>query len=412
VKPLLSLVGIFRNESASIRKVLESAKPFIDSYTIIDTGSTDGTQDIIREVMAGVPGTLHEEPFISVTTTKGWEGFEGWIDFAATRNRVLDLDAASEFKTEFSLMLSGDESLREGEKLRTHLEAHRDSKVDCHFVRVNVDDTTLFSQRVLRTGSAWRYEEVVHELARNRVDAEAPFTGVPDVTIEHVVSDPEARLANVEERHIPLLKRLLEDEPENERALYFLAQSYGSLIPYMRPGEKITYAMEAMSLYLRRLMIQSGTDVERHCVQMYYLDLARLTNVYTNEELFSRVAGLSASDPTRPETALLLAEIAKKGPAQRVYDLAVRAADIAAQAKTAINNSSPVSTSCEWKAHHLAAIAARQLATRSPDKYGPLVKHHVDAGLAAGGAWMDFQAIMPPEEGTDSGVPMSSFSVP
>ena len=46
-KSLLSLVMIVKNEADTIQKVLESTKDTIDRYTILDTGSTDNTVDII-----------------------------------------------------------------------------------------------------------------------------------------------------------------------------------------------------------------------------------------------------------------------------------------------------------------------------------------------------------------------------
>jgi hypothetical protein len=46
VRGLLGLVMIVKNEAHGIRETLESFKPFIDRWTILDTGSTDGTQRI------------------------------------------------------------------------------------------------------------------------------------------------------------------------------------------------------------------------------------------------------------------------------------------------------------------------------------------------------------------------------
>ena len=43
---------IVKDESQVIERCLRSVKPFIHAWAISDTGSTDGTQDIIRRVMA------------------------------------------------------------------------------------------------------------------------------------------------------------------------------------------------------------------------------------------------------------------------------------------------------------------------------------------------------------------------
>ena len=89
---------IVKDEAASIRETVKSVKGIVDRYCILDTGSTDDTISIIKEEFNETPGTVYEEPF---------------IDFATTRNRVLEL-AGTECK--YTLMLSGDEYLRNGEQ--------------------------------------------------------------------------------------------------------------------------------------------------------------------------------------------------------------------------------------------------------------------------------------------------------
>ncbi|MGW8788902.1 glycosyltransferase, partial [Heyndrickxia sporothermodurans] len=42
----ICLSMIVKNEASVIRRCLDSVRPLIDTWVIIDTGSTDGTQDI------------------------------------------------------------------------------------------------------------------------------------------------------------------------------------------------------------------------------------------------------------------------------------------------------------------------------------------------------------------------------
>ena len=44
---------IVRNEAHIVEEVLVSVGPYISSWVIVDTGSDDGTQDLIRNRMAG-----------------------------------------------------------------------------------------------------------------------------------------------------------------------------------------------------------------------------------------------------------------------------------------------------------------------------------------------------------------------
>ena len=84
---------IVKNESQVIERCLRSVKPFVDSWAICDTGSTDGTQDIIRRVMGDLPGELIERP---------------WVDFATNRNEALEL---AKKHGDYALIIDADEVL-------------------------------------------------------------------------------------------------------------------------------------------------------------------------------------------------------------------------------------------------------------------------------------------------------------
>jgi len=378
MKPLLSLVLLVKNESSSIRQVLEAALPFADRASVLDTGSIDGTQDIVREVAAqvGQPIDLFEEPF---------------VDFATSRNRALALDASVVRPAEFQLVLSADEFLRDGDSIRTFLETQRTSGIDLFKLRLLIDETSFFTPRVFRTSSAWQYVGKVHEYPTHH-DATAAVGDIPTTWIEHIVSDHEKRFSNIWEVHIPMLKEQLEENPVDERALVFLASSYEALLPQMPLGERVTYAMTAMSLYLRRLALPIATDAERNYLRYRFLDNARLTGVYTHAELFDRCVELKKDDPHRPETALLWVQAGMMGlPVTEVYWMAVEAARVA-QAAKGIANSAPVSMGCEWKAFYYATKAAYQISRKKPDAmtdkgvlFSTLVQQHIADGIAAGG---------------------------
>nr|WP_308061869.1 glycosyltransferase [Streptomyces sp. LBUM 1477] len=68
----ICLCMIVKNEARVIERCLASVRPLIDTWVISDTGSTDGTQDLIREALDGIPGELRQDP---------------WVDFGRNRTR-------------------------------------------------------------------------------------------------------------------------------------------------------------------------------------------------------------------------------------------------------------------------------------------------------------------------------------
>ena len=94
---------IVKNETAMIRRCLSSVLPLVDYVLIVDTGSTDGTQQVIREFLSehNVAGAVIDEP---------WRDFAYNRSFAMERLRevasidygmVIDADDTLEFDAGF-----------------------------------------------------------------------------------------------------------------------------------------------------------------------------------------------------------------------------------------------------------------------------------------------------------------------
>lgn len=85
-RPRLSLCMIVKNEAATLDKCLSLARPHVDEIVVIDTGSTDGTQEIARR-------------YADVYEEIEWPG-----SFSQARNYSLDKATG-----DFILILDGDE---------------------------------------------------------------------------------------------------------------------------------------------------------------------------------------------------------------------------------------------------------------------------------------------------------------
>lgn len=182
--PLLSLCMIVRNERAHLATCLQSVRDLVDEMIVVDTGSTDGTQDVAR---------AHGAQLIQST----WEN-----DFSRARNR--SLEAA---RGRWILVLDADEYLVERDKqalralLRTHTPAGdappnrafglvQKSTSDGGRTGMLVNIIRLFPNRP-EIRYAWPiHEQVATALERARVPVENS-----DVVILHTgYSDPARNL--------------------------------------------------------------------------------------------------------------------------------------------------------------------------------------------------------------------------
>src|SRR3990167_6442711 len=142
---MVALVMIVRNEAASIERGLASVKPFIGSWSIVDTGSTDDTKKLIRKALKGIPGKLHERKF---------------VDFGHNRTEALTLAKDS---ADWLLQLDADEPAEFHSDLLTWLATDPDPETDAWMVEI-VDSGTIWRRPLLVRGNLdWRYIGPVHE---------------------------------------------------------------------------------------------------------------------------------------------------------------------------------------------------------------------------------------------------------
>jgi glycosyltransferase involved in cell wall biosynthesis len=207
---MLALSMIVKDEARSIARTLASVRGLVDRWCILDTGSTDGTQDIVRESLAGLPGELHEEAF---------------VDYATTRNRALDLCGLT---SPFIVWLDADDVLEGGDALRAYLDAHAAQKGpdrEAYYVRVETPGATFDSARVMDSRAGWRFVGAVHEVLTHP-NRPPPAHRIPGVVIKHLADAPsEARSRARWERDVDLLERELARDPKASRAAFYLGMT-------------------------------------------------------------------------------------------------------------------------------------------------------------------------------------------
>ena len=115
-KAKIVMVAMFRNESAVMRRMLESCYKYIDYWVIQNNGSTDGTDQIVKDFFKEhpVPGVLYD-------VEEGWVGF-GWnrdhliqkcqsIDHSCDWILKMDCDEVLEVDDDFDWSLLEDKSI-------------------------------------------------------------------------------------------------------------------------------------------------------------------------------------------------------------------------------------------------------------------------------------------------------------
>jgi glycosyltransferase involved in cell wall biosynthesis len=192
---------IVKNEAPVIRRCLDSVRPLIDHWVIVDTGSTDGTQEIIRDHMKDVPGELFERP---------------WRNFAHNRTEALDLARG---RSDYIFVIDADEQAEVPPGWQMPA-----LTADSYLCTVHYGATAYARKQLVRSALPWRYESVVHEY----ITCDVPATEATLPGYHTLVSHDGARSRdpNTYRRDAIVLEQALLEEPENHRYMFYLAQSY------------------------------------------------------------------------------------------------------------------------------------------------------------------------------------------
>lgn len=192
---------IVKNESAVIRRCLSSVKPLIDYWVIVDTGSTDGTQEIIRDFMKDIPGELYERP---------------WRNFAENRNEALDLALG---KGAYYLFMDADDYLEYKPGFQMPVLTS-----DLYALWRIIEGDSFLNTHLVRDGLPWRWKGVVHEYIDCGQEVTADM--IEDVT--YIVVDDGFSHKDPQKyfRYIDLLEESLKKDPGNFRDMISLAKSY------------------------------------------------------------------------------------------------------------------------------------------------------------------------------------------
>ncbi|MBS0625321.1 MAG: glycosyltransferase [Verrucomicrobia bacterium] len=201
-KPTICLNMIVKNERNVIKRSLGSIKKIIDYWVIVDTGSTDETQQIIREFLKDIPGELHERP---------------WVNFEHNRNEALQLARG---KADYIYFLDADNEVTVPKNFDKSLLTQ-----DIYGIMIHDPGVDFIRVSLVKSDIDCWWEGVLHEQLEYGKDYEGlildGFSSNGQWRDGNRAQDPK-----VYEKDALILEEALKRDPRNTRYLFYLAQSY------------------------------------------------------------------------------------------------------------------------------------------------------------------------------------------
>lgn len=313
----VSLCMIVKNESAVIERCLRSVLPFLDAWTVVDTGSSDDTPTIVESLLGHLPGQLHHRP---------------WRNFAENRSEAFELNRGL---ADYHLVIDADDQLEASPGFQVP-----GLKADWYSLRVHFDEVRYHRPQLFRSALAWRYKGVVHEYA------DCPEATVPGYLdgLDYKVGFGEGARSRNPLKYLEdarLLERALAEEPDEPRNVFYLAQSY-------RDAGLLQLAADA---YGRRCLLD-GWSEERYVA---HLERARLLQRLQTPELVTVELLLAYQlNPHRAEAPTELARFYReRGQWNLAYLFAVRAAEL----KMPVEGLFLEESAYRWRAQDELAVA-------------------------------------------------------
>ena len=207
--PKFVLILMVKNESKIIERCMKSVEGFVDAFCVTDTGSTDNTRDIVKDFLKTRKGCLIECE---------WKNFghNRTISFAAAQDYVRNM-LKWELSDTYGILLDGDMVFVPGT-----LKQQRLGDVGYSIIQI-AGNLQYPNCRLVRMDFAWKCVGVTHEYWDGPTKALSK-----DICYIDDRNDGGCK-SDKFERDARLLEKGLEEEPENVRYMFYLAQTYHSL---------------------------------------------------------------------------------------------------------------------------------------------------------------------------------------
>jgi len=136
---------IVKNEATNIERCLKSVKRLISGWVIVDTGSTDATQAVVRALLNNLPGQLYEQP---------------WVNFEFNRNQALAFAKNHCGPDDYILFMDADDTIMPE---YAGLPGWDKSVVDCYEIEEHDQNLRFYRPFIVKASLPWAWCGVTHE---------------------------------------------------------------------------------------------------------------------------------------------------------------------------------------------------------------------------------------------------------
>jgi hypothetical protein len=195
----VGLAMIVKNEELTLPRLAATLNGQIDHWTIVDTGSTDDTVLVAKELFAGVPGEVIEDE---------------WRGYGPSRNVAL---AAGRLHSDWVFTIDADETFH------GRFECDVPEEIDGIEAQQHFESLRFWLPRLVRSEVDWEWHGRAHEYLR-RTSGQARLFQTPSFYVEHH-ADGGNRLTKFD-RELGLLQADHRDDPDDPRTVFYLARTY------------------------------------------------------------------------------------------------------------------------------------------------------------------------------------------
>jgi glycosyltransferase involved in cell wall biosynthesis len=233
---------IVKNEEHVIKRSLASILPFVDTWCIVDTGSTDTTMQLIKE-FSEKPGKLYERP---------------WVNFGHNRTEALELARPL---ADWLFMLDADDIYKGTTEF-----PQLSPTFDAYSIELQRGSLQYYRPVIFNSRTPWVYLGALHEYASIPTNPQPMIEPLPTTYyIDARVEGARSKNPTKYKDDALMLEQELLTEPENSRAAFYCAQSWRD------SGNP----QKAIQWYLTASTLRTAWYQERY---ISYLNLIRLVD--------------------------------------------------------------------------------------------------------------------------------------